>query len=66
MAVMFAARRSAPVPSPGSPLGQLVTMRHSRKPLEMAGAEKAAVLPSTAALSNDLRCTRDSSLDDAC
>jgi len=41
-------------------------MRHSRKPLEMAGAEKAAVLPSTAALSNDLRCTRDSSLDDAC
>jgi hypothetical protein len=32
----------------------------------MAGAEKAAVPPSTAALSNDLRFTRDSSLDDAC
>ena len=64
MAVIFAASRSAPVPSPGKPLGQLVTMRHSCKPLEMAGAE-AAALPSTAALSNDLRFTRDSSLDDA-
>ena len=33
MAVMFAASRSAPVPSPGSPLGQLVTMRHSMQAL---------------------------------
>jgi hypothetical protein len=40
-------------------------MRHSSKPLEMAGAEKAAVLPSTAALSNDLRFTRESPLDDS-
>jgi hypothetical protein len=39
-------------------------MRHSSKPLEMAGAEKAAVLPSTAALSSDLRFTLDSPLDD--
>jgi hypothetical protein len=65
MAVMFAASRSAPVPRPGNPLGQLVTIRHSIKPLETAGAAKAAPLPSTAALSNDLRFTRDSSLDDA-
>ncbi len=65
MAVMFAASRSAPAPSPGRPLGQLVTMRHSSRPLEIAGAAKAAPLPSTAALSNDLRFTRDSPLEPA-
>jgi hypothetical protein len=41
-------------------------MRHSSKPLEMAGAANAAELPSTAAWSSDLRFKRDSSLEDAC
>jgi len=44
----------------GRPFGQLVTMRHSIRPFEMAGAAMAAPLPRTAALRSVLRFTRDS------
>jgi hypothetical protein len=40
-------------------LGQLVTMRHSIRPLEIAGAAMAAPLPRTAALMSVLRFTLD-------
>jgi hypothetical protein len=42
IASIRAARRSAPTPTPGSPLGQEWTIRHSMVPLAMAGAASAA------------------------
>ena len=51
------AKRSAAVPPPGNIFGQLVTMRHSCRPCEIAGAAivvtaAVAAMPPTAALVN--------------
>ena len=57
---MLLAKRSAAVPWPGKFLGQVVTMRHSTLPCEIAGAGKlpaaaAAAAPPTAAVVKNLR-----------
>ena len=54
---MFLAKRSAAVPPPGNIFGQLVTMRHSCRPCEIAGAATVvtaavAATPPTAAFVN--------------
>ncbi len=56
-ASIFSAKRTAATPPPGNIFGQLVTMRHSTRPCEIAGAATVviaavAAIPPTAAFVN--------------